>query len=393
MIRRSRSLAIGALAGALVLATIVVLPGPAGAGAGPVACGQVITQSTTLGADVGPCDGAGIRVGADGITLSLGGHSVLGNFDQGKGGEHVGIDLTGRTGVTVTRGRVAGFEAGVVIDGGGGNAIRNLTVEDNVGPQNLLFAGLGDGIAVFTSGHNTIANNVIRRNGHFDGVAMLGAGTDHNVFENNVVQANFGAGEDLAVGSGFGVIFNAFLSFPSPTPSVSLVGNVVRGNSVIGNDTSGITSINNINGVIQNNSAVNNGRGPTAQDSGYGSGIDLEHRPTATTQTNMLIQGNRAHGNGVSGIRLGLNSLANRVLGNDARGNGNFIRPGYGWDLHDENPGCTGGGLVNVWRANAFFTVFQGCESGLPLARAASRSAAAEPAAPPASRSWVTRGP
>lgn len=384
---RHRPVAVTAL---VTLATVgVMLFVPEAAGAGAVACGEVITRSTRLSADVGPCQGPGLIIGADGITLNLGGHSVVGTFDQGEGAQAPGIDVTGRRGVTVTTGRVAGFEAGIVIDGGGGHTVSSMTIEDNVGPSDLFEALLGDGIAVFASGANRITGNIVRRNGRFDGIAALGAGTDGNLVENNVIENNFGSGEDIPVGSGFGLIFNAFLSFPSPTPSVSLVGNRVRGNSVIGNDTSGITSINNIEGDILDNLVFNNGRGPTAQASGYGSGIDLEHRPTGTVKASLLIQGNRAHGNGVSGIRVGVNSLDNRILGNDARGNGRFIRPDYGWDLHDENPSCRGHGLVNVWRGNAFFTVFQGCEAGTPVAASSAGSAresAPEPI-PPGSRS------
>ena len=374
---RFRRHAIVAVSSLIVLGGLVLLPSSP-AGAATVACGEVITQNTTLTADVGPCPGRGIGIGADGIFLNLNGHSVLGNFDQGANGlQRGGIDLMNRFGVTVFGGRVAGFEVGIYIDGGGRHLVQNVVVEDNVGPQDLFSAFFGDGMAIFESGNNRIIGNTVRRNGRFDGIAVLGPGANNNLLEGNVVEGNLGSGTDSPVGSGFGILFNSYLEFPSPTPDASLIGNRIRNNLVQGNDTSGITSINNIQGLIEGNQVTRNGRGPTAKASGYGSGIDVEHRPTATTRASLLIQNNRAYLNGVDGIHVGVNSFDNRIYNNDSRGNGNFVRPGFGWDLHDANPGCTGDGFPNLWRANAFFTVFQGCEAGTTSRSSASAAGAA----------------
>jgi hypothetical protein len=68
---------------ALVATVCLLLLGaqPAGAaGASPAqpACGQVITHSIALQADVTGCTGPGLVVGADGITIDLGGHTIAG---------------------------------------------------------------------------------------------------------------------------------------------------------------------------------------------------------------------------------------------------------------------------------------------------------------------------
>lgn len=56
-----------------------VLATSSDAGAAEIGCGAVITQSTTLHQDVGPCPGLGLIVAADDITLDLNGYRVFGD--------------------------------------------------------------------------------------------------------------------------------------------------------------------------------------------------------------------------------------------------------------------------------------------------------------------------
>lgn len=83
-------------------------------------CGQVIATDFLLGADLS-CRGDALVVGADGITLDLGGHTITGpgkgqrnwpnpNFDS------VGVKLQGRARVTVRNGVVSAFSTGVLAD-------------------------------------------------------------------------------------------------------------------------------------------------------------------------------------------------------------------------------------------------------------------------------------
>ncbi|HEV2126069.1 MAG TPA: hypothetical protein VGW38_25210, partial [Chloroflexota bacterium] len=151
-----------------------------------VTCGQTITRSTTLVSDVGPCPGDGIIIGADNITLNLNGRTISGTPGPGNGNA-AGVRLPNRTGVTVTglpggsgmKGTVTGFDAGVFINRGSGNIVQNLAVTDNVGPADTD-ALLGDGIAVFYSANNKILNNLVARNGLYDGIGILGLGSDNN---------------------------------------------------------------------------------------------------------------------------------------------------------------------------------------------------------------------
>ena len=95
--------------------TVHVSVGIGSAQAAPLTCGSVVTSSTTLTADIGPCADNGIVVGADNITLDLGGHHVFGTPQPGDG---AGVLVQGRHQVTVVDGTVTDFDAGVVMSGG-----------------------------------------------------------------------------------------------------------------------------------------------------------------------------------------------------------------------------------------------------------------------------------
>ncbi|MDP9366755.1 MAG: hypothetical protein M3Q03_00525, partial [Chloroflexota bacterium] len=126
---------------------------PAAMRAGRLSCGDVITKSTTLVADIGPCPADGITIGADNIRLNLNGHTISGTPGVGDGNA-AGIRLPFRTGVTITghpgnsgkTGTVTGFDGGVFVNGGSGNTVENLVVRDNIGPLAEFEPTLADGI-------------------------------------------------------------------------------------------------------------------------------------------------------------------------------------------------------------------------------------------------------
>src|SRR4051794_14730805 len=71
-------------------------------GAARLVCGDTVTASTTLRADLRDCPGDGLVIGADGITLDLNGHAVDG--DAISGGDDVGIREDGHHGVVIRHG-------------------------------------------------------------------------------------------------------------------------------------------------------------------------------------------------------------------------------------------------------------------------------------------------
>jgi hypothetical protein len=73
--------------------------------AAQVSCGQVVTQSATLDADLVCSGSSGLVIGADGITIDLNGHTISGSLTIGG----VGIDLADHDMVTVRNGTLDGF--------------------------------------------------------------------------------------------------------------------------------------------------------------------------------------------------------------------------------------------------------------------------------------------
>lgn len=181
-----------------------VLATSSAAGATHIGCGAVITQSTTLHQNIGPCPGEGLIVAADGITLNLNGYRVSGDPQVRQSPDKAGVLLRRVSGVTVTGGTVEGFDAGVTIMGGGQNRVRRVIAKDNVNYRVVTgrdsqvadvvsedgpFCDLGDGIAVLNSDGNLLEQNEIVANGPFSGVALIGD-ADDNVVSSNAFRDN-----------------------------------------------------------------------------------------------------------------------------------------------------------------------------------------------------------
>lgn len=203
--------------GVLDPATVKLPPGPC----------LVVTRSTVLDRDIGPCRGDGILVTASNITLDLNGHRVFGSPQRL--GDFAGIHLRAVHGVTVRRGTVTGFDAGVWIERGSANTVTGMIVRDNLGaPEGA--STLGDGIVLFHSAGNRILRNQVVHNGPFDGIGVLGLGSDHNRIEANAVVANTDDNASGVLGGGAGVIVNPFLEAEDVRRGESLTGNDVLNN-------------------------------------------------------------------------------------------------------------------------------------------------------------------
>ncbi|MEN3316007.1 MAG: trimeric autotransporter adhesin [Acidimicrobiaceae bacterium] len=315
-------------------------------------CGAVITANTTLTADVGPCPGDGIIIGADNITLDLAGHQVSG---AGRGdGSHVGVLISHHTGVTVTgnstssarKGVVRDFNAGVVVIGGSANTITNLGLRRNQGRD--TDALYGDGVAVFFSARNRIVGNEVINNGPYDGIALLGFGSDANTIQGNDVEGTSNGGSQ-GVGIGLGIVLNPFFSFSLPR-EVSIYDNQILDNTVKSNDNAGISTLSNINGVIRGNTVDDNGHGGDFPFPGNGIGVQFLQNAQAITR--VLVSFNEVHGNGNAGIVVG--SEGNRIQNNDASHNDGAFGDA---DLTDLNENCDS----NTWSANTYSTASPDC--------------------------------
>ena len=200
----------GALTAAAFLMSLVVLaPTPAAANHIGPPCG-VIDESTpanggvvTMPRDARNCEGHGIIIRRDNVTLNMNGHTVSCNNTFP---EQVGILLEDVTGVTVTNGTVEGCDAGISIEGGSGNTIREVQARNNVNdmeepfdptappPEGRTLADIlcdyGDGIVTFNSSNNVIERNVVTGNGPYSGISLVEENSDGNIVRDNRVENN-----------------------------------------------------------------------------------------------------------------------------------------------------------------------------------------------------------
>ncbi|HET9050879.1 MAG TPA: right-handed parallel beta-helix repeat-containing protein [Candidatus Dormibacteraeota bacterium] len=315
-------------------------------------CGMTVTQNLTLADDIGPCPGDGLVIGADGVHVNLNGHTIGGTYSHA--GTSVGVRATGRQKVKISNGTITGFDAGVALISGSGNTVTGLTVANNQGNANTFNSIFGDGVVMFFSSGNIVAGNVVANNGPFDGIGMMGQGSDNNLVQNNVVKDTTNFNRPFNPGLGVGIITNPFLGFDRPR-QVSLNANQIVGNTVTGNGSGGISTISNVGGVVRSNLVERNGLQSPFGRTVPGNGIGVTNARFANPNTNEIIELNQVFENGSSGIQV--RSQGNRILDNVANGNGGRFAGAFFFDLDGSTFGPSGASLLcgtNVWSGNAW---------------------------------------
>jgi nitrous oxidase accessory protein NosD len=149
---------------------------PLAASASPQpSCGDTLTHDTTLTADLdcSSYNSTALVLGANGITLNLGGHKLIGPDD----GSTYGVDTgSSSRNDTITNGTITGFYIDVYLDYSSDTTISNLKMTD---------AGNHNDYAVYEDygAGNTIVNNTIT--GFYDATySEYGAG---NKYVDNVI--------------------------------------------------------------------------------------------------------------------------------------------------------------------------------------------------------------
>jgi Periplasmic copper-binding protein (NosD) len=123
------------------------------------ACGVVVKEDVTLNADLS-CDGDGLIVGNNGITINLNGHTIKSN------GDHDAVDLSVNfgddSGILVPKakdvkiigpGLITGFDRAITFTGSSGGEVSDLLLRDNE------VAVLASGSRYIGINANTIDNN------------------------------------------------------------------------------------------------------------------------------------------------------------------------------------------------------------------------------------------
>lgn len=275
------------LAYVVLLAAAMLAVSAAPAWGNHVQCGDTITQDTRLDGDLIDCPGNGIVIGADGITLDLGGHTIDGVGSQNLEPCQVGIrngptftstcapsTETGHHDVTLRNGIVRQFDAGVVVTEASRNVLRGLTVsgsnfaaaivgesEDTSIERNLLRdnRGFAGALNLFAVTRIRISGNVVSGNG-YSGIET--DGIRDSLIERNSFIRNVQAGFHLH-GTRNNVISHNWAtgSFTGMELSDGVFDNRVFGNWVFGNTSMGImTQEGTRRNRIERNIVFNNGR-------------------------------------------------------------------------------------------------------------------------------------
>ena len=204
-------------------------------------CGATIVADIRLDYDLA-CPGNGLNVGADGIKIDLNGHTISGS------GTGAGIDVTGRTDVTIFGGIIRNFGAGVLTNTSTKIVIKRNEFEANVDGIDLQAASRGNTIRQNDFTHNLSrgvmirgdsTDHVIKENtftGNRVGILVF-AGVD-NIVEDNVVSASTLAGIRINVfATGNLIMRNRVTSNPAGieflvSGTQSAVGNTVAKNTL-----------------------------------------------------------------------------------------------------------------------------------------------------------------
>jgi parallel beta-helix repeat protein len=363
----------------LALSVAAVAFSSAPASARTLACGQVITTSVTLEADLLDCPGDGLVVGANGITIDLNGHTIAGRY----GGDSCQSDCLGEDGidnragydrVTVRNGTIRTFETGVALVGVARSRLSGLTIVARapiayprvgvsvVGSSRNVVDGVtvtggGPSLLLSDSDRNTIAGNHLsgELSQHAGDAVQVLAGSNHNRLAGNTIDAN-GAGlvlRDSRANVAAGNSIDTGLS-----DAVTLTGatsNVLRGNTVsTDGPTWGIRLSGNLNlldsnritaayrGGIEVLGVLNAVQSNTIADAGIdGDAIAVGRRAWVTFLTGNLTSGAGDDGIDVDGpttlLRrntstdngdLGIEAIPGTIDlgGNRASGNGNPLQ-------------------------------------------------------------------
>jgi parallel beta-helix repeat protein len=144
-----------------LLAATIVIPAAGATGAPSPACGDVVTTDVTLSKSLKGC-ASGLVVGADNVTIDLNGHSIKGLAN----GTGIGIDVAGRTGVTVKNGNISDFAEGVKLFNTSNSTVERLVIRRTV--TGIRLARTDNG-----TDSNQILDNKVRDSG--DGIVAFGA--------------------------------------------------------------------------------------------------------------------------------------------------------------------------------------------------------------------------
>jgi parallel beta-helix repeat protein len=301
----------------------------AGAGAPAVSCGSTLTKSATLRTDLLRCPGTALVIGADGITVNLGGHTISGTNAAGSEGiandGHAGVRILGSGTITDFRLNGVGMRKAPA------SIVRGLTIR-RIGAGGVEGEPVSAGIAIADSpGSKVIGNDVANDVEAYqsDGADVIGS--PDSVVRGNSLSHNSWNGLALLASPGSRITGNELDDNGNNGAEVNGDSDavMVADNSADGNTATGIVA-----GAARNLRVV--GNTATRNDTGlffFDLHASLISRNSATSNRAGLelaggqfgSDGNRLSGNTAnrneSGIGVVDGANGNVVSGNTANGN------------------------------------------------------------------------
>lgn len=274
-----------------------------------VMCGDTLTQSVALDADLDCGGGAGLIVFGNDVVIDLAGRTMRGTG--------VGVDNTlGFERTTVKNGVLQGFDVAIELGGGTGHVVKNVSVRGgNNGiflAESVRFAKIQKssvigtlGASMTIAGDDNVVTNVFVTTSANRGIAI--SGNRNTVSKCTVTNAVIGIGTVLTVS---GNVLSGNTVSACHGPGIELAANGGTGNVVVknrceGNEMAGIALVDADDAIVSGNTVVGNG---------FGIQINV-----GTERA--LVAKNVATGNRLDGIHVDANAPAATVAGNKAHRN------------------------------------------------------------------------
>jgi len=255
-------------------------------------CGATVTGDLELQHDLA-CAGDGLLVGADGVTINLNGHTIMGPNTA----TSVGIRVGGRSDIIIKGdGTVEDFQTGILIENSMHVTVEGLRVLHNGHKDSA--ADSSAGIAVVASTHVRVKENTAWNNGNA-GIFLMGSsqvrivgniagGSHHDGIElvqshHNEIEGNLAAQNVASNGCGINLVDSNF--------------NVIKENRIEDNKLSGIQLGGSSRNVIRENELARNTNGVRAFRGSSGNLIEENEIADGTNGISFVGPGIVASGN------------------------------------------------------------------------------------------------
>jgi len=151
-----------------------------------LACGDTITSSTTITANLSGCSADGLIIGANDITLDCAGYMI--NYSASASGD--GVDNSGGySGVTIKNCLIISGSSTANDGVNLGNAINNIVENNTINTA----GGAARGVLLSFSNDTTVRNNNITVTGSTGGGILAAASSNNTIYENSIVsQGTYG---------------------------------------------------------------------------------------------------------------------------------------------------------------------------------------------------------